>query len=438
MLNGRIHRFLADEDGFGTMWSLFWFLILCAFAGLAVDTTDGLRTRTMLQATADSAALAGAIELPDAGDARLTAVLYAQENMAPQLYGTVLDARDVHVGKWDAATRTLDTAAVKPDAVMVTTRRGEENVNPLPVSFLKLLGLDAWNVRAQAVAQRYFPECLNDGLIARNKVYISSNNAFVNNICVHGKRGVQLSSNNFIEWGVAVSMYDIDTLAIPNSGYTSNVGLKESLRESGLDPRMVDHVDAIMDTFLDPSTSPYLPAYLDSTSSVQQVPPSFDFKTAEPGTVYHVVCDPADTLLFGSKAVIQDIAIISDCNVEFAAKIYMRNVFLGLRNGGNGDVTAPNILVNAQVQFGQPDNCTPGGGVQIFSNASMEFHAQTTFDGVQMVAAGNIDLAALEEGIRGISAQAGGDISLTSNNVFGLCSGAAPNLFTVPYYRLVL
>ena len=41
-------------------------------------------------------------------------------------------------------------------------------------------------------------------------------------------------------------------------------------------------------------------------------------------------------------------------------------------------------------------------------------------------------------GINGISAQAGGDITLTSINMFGLCSGGAPNLFTVDYYRLVL
>ena len=41
-------------------------------------------------------------------------------------------------------------------------------------------------------------------------------------------------------------------------------------------------------------------------------------------------------------------------------------------------------------------------------------------------------------GVNGISAQAGGDITLTSNNMFGLCSGGAPDLFTVPYYRLVL
>ena len=61
-----------------------------------------------------------------------------------------------------------------------------------------------------------------------------------------------------------------------------------------------------------------------------------------------------------------------------------------------------------------------------------------TIDGLQVVAAGDVELGARDDGIRGISVQAGQDITLTSNNAFGLCSGGAPNLFTVKYYRLVL
>jgi hypothetical protein len=57
---------------------------------------------------------------------------------------------------------------------------------------------------------------------------------------------------------------------------------------------------------------------------------------------------------------------------------------------------------------------------------------------VQLVAAGDISLGARDMGINGISAQSGGNIFMTSNNMFGLCSGGAPDLFTVPYFRLVL
>ena len=80
----------------------------------------------------------------------------------------------------------------------------------------------------------------------------------------------------------------------------------------------------------------------------------------------------------------------------------------------------------------------PGGGIQIFSAASVKTASTTSINGVQIVAAGNIEVGARDMGINGISAQAGGDITLTSNNQFGLCSGGVEGLFTVEYYRLVL
>ncbi len=93
---------------------------------------------------------------------------------------------------------------------------------------------------------------------------------------------------------------------------------------------------------------------------------------------------------------------------------------------------------SANVDLGAADGCQAGGGVQIFSAASVHFSSSMTVNGVQIVAAGDVDLGARGQGVNGISVQAGQDISLTSNNMFGLCSGGAPNLFTVNYYRLVL
>jgi len=85
-----------------------------------------------------------------------------------------------------------------------------------------------------------------------------------------------------------------------------------------------------------------------------------------------------------------------------------------------------------------PDNGAPGGGVQLVSNATIHTAASTRIDGVQIVARGDVELGASDMGINGISVQTGEDITLTSNNMFGLCSGGAPDLFTVPYYRLVI
>ncbi len=66
MWGGDCRKFLNDELGGGTVMGLLWFILLVGITGLSVDTINGFRTRTMLQATADAdaAALGGAIDLP--------------------------------------------------------------------------------------------------------------------------------------------------------------------------------------------------------------------------------------------------------------------------------------------------------------------------------------------------------------------------------------
>jgi len=132
------------------------------------------------------------------------------------------------------------------------------------------------------------------------------------------------------------------------------------------------------------------------------------------------------------------VVVIADCEIKINAGAYVYNAVLGSRSGGNGKVSNANIGVAANVQLGTPDNCATGGGVQMFSNATIHTAASTRMDGVQIVAAGDVELGAADQGVNGISVQSGHDITLTSNNMFGLCSGGAPNLFTVDYYRLVL
>jgi len=442
MLYKGISSFAADEAGGGTIFGLLWFALTVGICGLAVDITNGFRARTMLQATADATSLASAIDLPSAGDVVASAVSYSIDNMSAEVSGAVLDPTDVVVGKWDEINNSLDTASAFPDAVMVTVFQSEENSNPLPVNFLRIIGLQTWNVRAQAVAQRFIPECLKDGLIAREMVDMSSNNRFVNRICIHGNLGVNMQSNNYFETGVAVSMPDLEMLEVPASGMSSNTGLHDALREDILDPRMVNHVDEIMQQFLDKDPE-VLPGYIDADEEVIVVNNHFNFNDIEHGRIYHVQCQANQNLVLPANIVIDRIVLIADCQVTIGAGVAVYSSVIGSRSGaigGNGDLNRgdANITAAANVQLGVPDNCAEGGGVQLFSNATMTFSSTTRIDGVQMVAAGDIALGARDQGINGISAQSGGTIYLTSNNMFGLCSGGAPNLFTVDYYRLVL
>jgi len=441
MLRTRSVSFVQDEFGGGTIWGLVWFILFVGICGLAVDITDGYRTRTMLQSTADATALAGAIELPNEGAAVATAVNYSTDNMDSETSGYVLDPDDVLVGRWDNATRSLDTTSIVPDAVMVTTYRAADNSNPLQMNFLRILalfGLDPeWNVRAQAVAQRFIPECLKDGLVARGIVDISSNNGFHNNICIHGQQGVEMQNHNFYQFGVNVSMPDLGMLGIPAGGMESNPGLPDALRETYLDPRMVNHIDSLMLSFLDPDFEHQKP-FIDTNLPVIDVDEKFDLSNAVPGRIYHAICAPNKNVQIPSNSTVHDVVVIADCEIKINAGAYVYNAVLGSRSGGNGNIDKANIGVAANVQLGTPDNCNPDNGATLISNATIHTSSSTAIDGVQMIAAGDIELGARDMGINGISAQSGGNIKLTSNNMFGLCSGGAPNLFTVDYYRLVL
>ncbi len=71
---------LEHENGGGTIMGLLWFMLLVGLTGLAVDSTNGFRTKTGLPATANAASLAAVMDLPDEATALATAVTYAGLN----------------------------------------------------------------------------------------------------------------------------------------------------------------------------------------------------------------------------------------------------------------------------------------------------------------------------------------------------------------------
>ena len=453
MIGKCVFEFVREERGGGTVMGLMWFMVLVAICGLSVDVTDGFRSQTMLQATADASALAAVIELPDAPAAVTTAVTYSDSNMPTAKYGTVLRDGDVEIGAWNMTEHIFIPGAALPDAVRVTARRSIENDNPVPVSFLRIVGLYDWNVTAYAIAQRFIPECLTDGLVAGGIVDMSSNNEFSNEICIHGQQGVHLGNGNQFNPGVKVTMPDLaNDLVTPGGNTDGNPGLVEAMREQYLEPRMVNHVSAIMEDLL--TMKPYVtPSYIDTLAEVIIRDEKYNFSDVEPGSVYHIKCAPNKNVGIPNNTVLDSVVIVADCQIGVGPGVEMSDVVLASRaetpggsndGGGNNNsghggagVENANINVSSSVVLGKDDGCQPGGGVQIFSNSSVHFASTTAYNGVQIVVSGDIDLGARDEGINGINAQAGGDITLTSNNKFGLCTGGAPDLLTVNYYRLV-
>lgn len=428
-----VRAFLGDEGGGGTLWGLFWFMLLVAFAGLSVDTTDGFRNQTMLQATADAAALAAVIDLPRSENAVESAVEYVEKNLPSEQYGTVIVPEDVVTGIWDVETRTFEVDDTYPDAVAVRVSMSFARGNPVLANFLRIIGLDGWDIEARAIAQRFIPQCYTDGLVARGYVDASSNNAYYNNFCIHGQQGVNMQNGSYFQLGTSVSMPDLSMLEIPTDGLTSNPGLDDALREGSLDPRMVDHVSGIMDNLLDPR-SPLQPIYIDETLPVIEVDCNFDFATAETKRIYHVLCEDNKQVQIPGGTLTHKVVIIAESQIKIPANAQLQDVVLASRADIKND--GANIHFSSGAELGRPDDCQPGGGVQIFSTENVFLSSSITWNGVQVVSTMNVELGASDEGVRGLAVQAGGNITLTSNNQFGLCNGDDP-LLTNQHYRLV-
>ena len=474
MLSKSFHKFLRDESGGYTIWSLIWFSLYVAMGGLAVDMTDAYRNQTLLQSTADASALAAVMSLPDQTDAVAQALAYSTDNMNPAINGDVLKDAEVIFGNWDFATRTFTPGTADPDAVWVITRRDDANNNPLATNFLRILGLwglpmDRWNISVEAIAVKYVP-CYEDGFAAANWVDMNGGNDFYNGICIHGQndiedhgqdKGVYLRNDNTFEGphgdvpGVTVSTpYPDEDITDLNSTCSHNDGLcgtdvsYGAKRAGDAMPEDVDLLGNIMTGLLDPA-SIYMPDYMYQTDILTgdlMTPNIVTINNAEkyagpyePYTIYDMRCTSGSkAVALPAKTTISNVVIVADCSINSSNGLHLENVTLASsyagsnQNGLQQDV----ISLASGTYLGNADYCTDGGGVQIYSASSVRVAAQGEFHGLQIVAAYDVKFTARNVGVWGMDVQAGHDIFLTSNNDFGLCPGSGEEGYAWQY-RLV-
>ena len=148
-------RMLRDQRGVVAIVLGVILVVLMGLTAMAVDLGYLFVLRGELQNTADSSALAGASQLPDAVDVRSAAVQYANRNMPYDDHGDVLVPGDVVLGHWNPDTRTWTAENAAPpsiNAVMVTTKRAEANDNPAELFFARILGFDTKDLTTIAIA----------------------------------------------------------------------------------------------------------------------------------------------------------------------------------------------------------------------------------------------------------------------------------------------
>jgi hypothetical protein len=163
----------------------------------------------------------------------------------------------------------------------------------------------------------------------------------------------------------------------------------------------------------------------------------------EPGTVYVFGCnDPMDQLILPDPELLQpvlsQVAIVSECRIKGQAGMRLEGVSLASSAVGNGSkpYNKATIQFQAGTYFGAQDDCAPGGGVRIYSGASVRISAGAAINGMQIVARGNVDLTA-NETANGLVIEAGHNIRMTANADVGMgCLGGVDGIF-VWRYRLV-
>lgn len=133
-------KIVKDTDGQVLVLFALVMLVLMGFAALATDVGMAYNQKTNLQSAADAAALAGAMKLPNTGDAMSVAVSYAGKNG--------LKATENGVKKdGDTVTATVPYNGNSDTIEVVCTRT-------VKYSFASALGFTEKDVSARAVAQK--------------------------------------------------------------------------------------------------------------------------------------------------------------------------------------------------------------------------------------------------------------------------------------------
>lgn len=150
MITQRNRRHVEAKRRRGATVVLVAVMLVAIFSmvAFAVDLGSIVATKTNLQSAADAAALAGASRLTGSN----SLALVSSEALN---YGT-LNAPDavvdVSFGTWDAGSKSFTQTAYEPNAVRVVARRTVADGNAAPAYFSRVMGHDAFDVIAEAVA----------------------------------------------------------------------------------------------------------------------------------------------------------------------------------------------------------------------------------------------------------------------------------------------
>jgi hypothetical protein len=453
-------RFLAREDGAGTMFALFLFMVIVVMSGIALDGSNAWRNGTHLNASADAASHAGAVALANGGgvtEVRTLAQAAAQANMPVERYGSVVaDAlEDIQLMHFDTTTRTLSTTGSQ-NAVVVTLRQSSENLNPVRTYYLRLMGVNSWDVFGESIAiYEASAECNNtDGIYADDEISLSSQNSVGSGFCVHSQHAVWLPQQNSFGDGSVVSMPNL-TDCKSKCNETANPGINPMAINMIL-PDFGQYIMDMHDDFLVPYGTPgikqtwfagknissidlalfdgvgvkKLPQASEVGSVVDLTWDQFHAMPELPaGLVYRVDCknngnSGKTQLTFNSTTgKMRNAALVTDCSLSFADGAYvLGSLVITTRDQSTATVTA-----GSSVTIADPtQQCNNADRTTVMSMSKVSAPAEFVMSNITLVADDDVAIAsATSSGTvsRGLSIYASGKVSMSSQHSLQVCGG---------------
>lgn len=424
-----------DQSGAISLFSLQIFVIALLLGGLAVDLSNALAGRAQLQATADAAAHAALYtrEFGSADRAREAALTITEASMPRAHYGQVLTPDDIQFGHWDRAGDVFRIDALSREAVFVSTRRYSEQKNGLGTFFLRLIGLDSWDLTTGAVFETWRPACLHEGFVARGRVILQSGGLYRSGVCIHSNAFISLGSNNFFEPGTILSMPDKREVATTAGVVEATPGLGEALRDASYRLRVVNRIDLIAKEILN-KDSPFWRDYI-TIKDPLLLGPEADMGpgTFMAGTIYLITCtDPDQRFDLNNDTVLLETVLVTNCRVAISAGTTIEDATIITTNRSPKALSAASDII-----IGKMDSCEEGGDVQILVAGGINFASNVRIFGGQVVAGGNLSMSAEEDSILGASVQAGGQMNLALKGSVGSCAGKGMGrMFEFNYFRL--
>ena len=279
----------------------------------------------------------------------------------------------------------------------------------------------------------YDPDCLREGFVAQGMVDIQSNNTFKNGFCIHSNSVVKVSSGNYFEAGVKVSMPDKTQVLMPASGFDSSPGLQAALSSNRYDIFILSRIQTIIDG-LAAGNALFVPKYITNTTVLTMSPASVKKNSFNTGRIYSITCSGNQKMTINNDFVVKQTVVLTNCPITFANGAQIEDAVIATTNTDIKSIDGPN-----GIQLGKNDSCATGGGTQILTLGGMSFASGLQVYGAQLLAAKDITFSSSALGVQGASFVTGGTLSTTSGVTMSYCSGAGMEQnFRMLYAKLVL